>query len=967
MDPFLIRLRRAAIPFRLAIGLAAGVATALAVILGLGTSFGIGGAAGLAALVIALYLLGLLIQASEHAGLRERAFLWQGSAAYANAVNHFTVRRSRDRTSGAELSPYVVRNVTSELEAGLTDERFVIIEGDRPSGKSRFIYEVLRGRPNVRVLVSRRAPRSAAEDPLIKLMNDRKGLKRSTKPTVLLLRDCVSRLISGDITADFITSWLDDNPQAAVIVTFNPSDIERIDQYGSALIQEFERLKRRGRLVSVSSRLTGQEMILARDKFSNLTDVDRECLPEYLCSAIPLREKFIHSLRGANAVGHAIVCAVADWRRAGMARPASIGYIRSVIGHYISHDTDSDFDANLVWACEPVDSVMSLIREHDGGYVPDPIVVDMLDKEHGRHLPDYVWNHVLREIDNEGGQQHIQLVVVDDLIALGIAALERENQAFAEQILANAHRKGDEAQRERVAQQLAPKATSGSPRALVITRAGDTIRQRVTETQRLVDTSESDGASPFSASKRLWRRFIAWVYTRRTARTFARLWTLIIIDAASVVLGVSAGLAVRAGLDGHRLSGVESSVVRFLPLWVTVAVLVFTRLGLYRQDAPRARLSPILLAATMLGGIGLIAAWVADPKVGAVPGAVLGCSLAVAVCYRLRVKYDQISRRWVWRHGLEARTLLIGSCDQASSAKKALTGISRPMMVVGYITPATDGPADEESLGTVEDLAAVAHEHSVGRVVIVDPDMPPAERQRLANTCHNYGLLVEAIPSLADIRAGSADFVAGQKIVLMRLDPLWPANLAFFAKRAFDLILAAPGIVVLAVIWIPVEISARLEGGPALVRSLRYGLGERPFGMYRFRTTLPGSPHDSNDGADPMVDLSWLGRFLRKRGLDELPQLLNVWAGDMSIVGPRPLHPSDHARLRPEQHLRYVVRPGITGPWLVCQSTRLSFAELTALDFAYLHRWTIITDLDILAKTLRLIVTGRSEFPAVTD
>jgi hypothetical protein len=188
-----------------------------------------------------------------------------------------------------------------------------------------------------------------------------------------------------------------------------------------------------------------------------------------------------------------------------------------------------------------------------------------------------------------------------------------------------------------------------------------------------------------------------------------------------------------------------------------------------------------------------------------------------------------MSRGWVHRHGLKARTLLIGSGEQATAAEGALQGLTRPTTIVGYLAPARHCVTAEGCLGAVENLAAVAHDHRVGRVVIVDPEMSSDNRQALADECHDYGLQVEAVASLADIRAGTADFVVGQSIVLIRLDPLWPANRAFFVKRALDLLCATLGAMLIGIMWIPLAIAARLEGGTVLTSSRRLGVGERLF------------------------------------------------------------------------------------------------------------------------------------------
>jgi lipopolysaccharide/colanic/teichoic acid biosynthesis glycosyltransferase len=609
---------------------------------------------------------------------------------------------------------------------------------------------------------------------------------------------------------------------------------------------------------------------------------------------------------------------------------------------------------------------MSLIsevsEEADQGYIPDSIVIDRLEID-GRRLRTEIWQAVLDEVLLEEKEGREAARVVDDLAALGAAALERGNARFGENVLDRAQQTATDTQRERILELKITRSSLGSPQALVSSRAIDSVRQRVTRVQPLIVSP--GGPSP-NAPVALRRRLVAWVYSRSVARAIARILVLVLADATGIALGVLVGLAVRGWVEGTSTSAIAREFVRVVGFWDAVGIFLFGLLGLYKADSPRARLAPILLAALVLGGIALVTGSADDPRFADAIAALLGASSASFVCYRLRVRYDRVSRNWVRRHGFEACTLLVGDSNQVTNAKEALVTVSRPTRVVGYLTAVGDPHREEGWLGTVEDLSAVIRQHQVGRVVIADRDMAPAARQALADQCHRNEVRVEVVPSLADLRAGCGEFIAGQSIVLMRLDPLWPSNARFFGKRAFDLFVAIFGIVILAPIWMSIAIAVRIQGGPVLVRSRRPGIGGLPFEMIRFRTN-PGSSAPAASGVrHGREDMRGLSGFLHMRGLDELPQLLNVLLGDMSIVGPRPLQWADHAVLTEEERLRYVVKPGMTGPWLVAAQTRLSAADLTSLDFAYLSTRAITTDLEILVKTLGLVVWGRSELPEVT-
>jgi lipopolysaccharide/colanic/teichoic acid biosynthesis glycosyltransferase len=178
-------------------------------------------------------------------------------------------------------------------------------------------------------------------------------------------------------------------------------------------------------------------------------------------------------------------------------------------------------------------------------------------------------------------------------------------------------------------------------------------------------------------------------------------------------------------------------------------------------------------------------------------------------------------------------------------------------------------------------------------------------------------------------------------------------------KRGFDIVAATVALVValpiLAVLAVAVRVSM---GRPVLFRQRRPGRNGRPFEMVKFRTMLPATG-PSRAVANDAGRLTPLGRFLRRTSLDELPELINVLAGDMSLVGPRPLLMEYLDRYTPEQARRHLVRPGITGWAQVNGRNALTWEQRFALDTWYVDNWSLRLDLKILAMTVRQVVTGR--------
>ncbi len=285
------------------------------------------------------------------------------------------------------------------------------------------------------------------------------------------------------------------------------------------------------------------------------------------------------------------------------------------------------------------------------------------------------------------------------------------------------------------------------------------------------------------------------------------------------------------------------------------------------------------------------------------------------------------------------------------------------MELIGFVslTPRPDNGL--RSLGQVSDLPAILARERVQEVIIADPDFPQEQAVELVDQCHQRGVTVNVAPSTMEILINRAEFVPGQTVPLFTLRPPVFEGIDYALKRSFDLVVATIGLVVLSPLLVVIALAVKLSSrGPVIYRSERPGMAGRPFACLKFRTMREHADEIQADleslneksGAlfkirnDPR--LTRVGGLLRRFSLDELPQLINVVRGEMSLVGPRPLPMRDFERLEDWHKKRYLVLPGITGLWQVSGRSELDFDDLVRLDFLYLEQWSIFLDLSILLK-----------------
>jgi Undecaprenyl-phosphate glucose phosphotransferase len=317
--------------------------------------------------------------------------------------------------------------------------------------------------------------------------------------------------------------------------------------------------------------------------------------------------------------------------------------------------------------------------------------------------------------------------------------------------------------------------------------------------------------------------------------------------------------------------------------------------------------------------------------------------------------------RFARRHGFNQRyAIVVGGGEPAAEVLRVLR--RRPdvgIRILGMLSDKREAPDTARWLGGIEDVRAVLDQHQVDIVFIA---LPHADYSRITAVLHGIGddpLTIHLVPDvfgLASLRGGVEEFET-VPFIHLRESPLYGWNRVL--KRGFDLVGGALALALAAPVMLAIAVALKLTSpGPVLYRQERMGVDGRRFNMLKFRTMRVDAEETTGpvwaSPDDPRR--TWLGAFLRRWSLDELPQLFNVLRGEMSLVGPRPERPSfveEFRRRIPGYMLRHKVKAGITG-WAQINGWRgnTSIERRIECDLYYIERWSLGFDLKILVQTL---------------
>jgi exopolysaccharide biosynthesis polyprenyl glycosylphosphotransferase len=421
-----------------------------------------------------------------------------------------------------------------------------------------------------------------------------------------------------------------------------------------------------------------------------------------------------------------------------------------------------------------------------------------------------------------------------------------------------------------------------------------------------------------------------------------------------------------------------------IPLWLVVAVVR----DLYRTTAWRwdhaglEEFAAIVAITAQWGLCALVLGWVtgmlSEAKIAPLA---LGWAVTVGTVFGVRALVRWHTRRcsWFWENAI-----VLGPSDQAERVvRRILRQRKLGINVMACVEPAAKvGPTADglRHIGPVPvvpdapELLELMGELDLDRVIIAGPLHSQRQRELISELA-DHDVHIDLVPDWGELVSARLEVrrLAGVPLLSVPSATADPASL--HVKRAFDVVVSATALLLLSPMLIACAIAIKLDSpGPVFFRQRRVGKNERRFEVLKFRSMYVDAEARKAEVAqlnyhgggtsfgmfkikqDPRI--TRFGGLLRRTSLDELPQLVNVLRGEMSLVGPRPLIESEHAQISGRFRRRSAITPGLTGLWQVNGRSEVPFEEMISLDLLYAATWSLRRDLKLLARTVSAVMRG---------
>jgi len=342
---------------------------------------------------------------------------------------------------------------------------------------------------------------------------------------------------------------------------------------------------------------------------------------------------------------------------------------------------------------------------------------------------------------------------------------------------------------------------------------------------------------------------------------------------------------------------------------------------------------------------------------------------------------------WMRRH-FRQQVAIVGSDKEAQRITSHIIDQNAPFWVAGFIgskeVSKIETPVSKDRLGELEELPLIVKQKKIDEIIVTDENIDKRILISLLDYCTSEGLTVWFSPKLMPIIDLKLHIDVFCGLQMIRLCSQKNSYIFNKIKHGLDAIFVLPAFLLLLPIFVTIGIAIKLNShGPVFFRAKAVGRNGKPFCMYKFRSMqvdtgngvhkeyvtkfINGNiTHDSGKGGVFKITederITSIGKFLRKLSLDELPQLINVLKGEMSLVGPRPCLPYEYEVYKDWHKKRLSIRPGITGVWQVTGRSAVSFEDMVLLDLYYIYNRNIFMDLNILYETIFAVLEKRGAY-----
>jgi exopolysaccharide biosynthesis polyprenyl glycosylphosphotransferase len=478
---------------------------------------------------------------------------------------------------------------------------------------------------------------------------------------------------------------------------------------------------------------------------------------------------------------------------------------------------------------------------------------------------------------------------------------------------------------------------------------------------------------------------------RKTARIKRRGWLVRRMLLIADLLGLLTAFTIAQALIGLHAQGgevdfwIETALfAATLPGWIVVVKLY----GLYDHDEERTDHTTVddlvgvfhmVTVGTWLFYAGATLTQIAHPDLNKVA---IFWVLAIVLVTLLRGIARALSRRHI---AYLQNTVIVGAGDVGQLiARKVLNHPEYGINLVGFVDSEPKERRDDLEhltlLGSPERLPAIVRLFDIERVIIAFSRTTHEETLELIRSMKDLDIQIDIVPRLFELVGSNVGMHTVEGLPLVGLPPPHLAHSSRLMKRTMDFVVSALALLVLAPLLLLIAMAIKFtSSGPVFFRQIRMGRGNKTFRIYKFRTMYADAEErkaeyahlnkHAREGGDARMfkipgdpRVTPVGHLLRRYSLDELPQLINVLKGEMSLVGPRPLILDEDQHVREWGRQRLNLKPGITGPWQVLGRDGIPFAEMVRLDYLYVTGWSVLNDLKLMLKTVPVVFRVRDSY-----